>query len=214
MVIAMLAVVFWAATIALRRPPTFYLKAVSVPWEEQQEAGYLLERSVLDLHSDLQRHGPWQAVFTPDQVNGWLAVDLPAKFPNLLPPTVREPRVAVIDGRLHIACRYRDDRLAAVVSLELEVTLAAEPNTLAIRVCRARAGLLPLPLNRFVEQFSLVARDAQVTIRWGTLGGDPVALLALPPLDLETELPVRLTAIELRDGKILVTGDSGSPLLE
>ncbi len=54
--------------------------------------------------------GHWSAVFTDEQINGWLAADLPEKFPQLLPPEIQDPRVVFAPGQLQLACRYTGSR--------------------------------------------------------------------------------------------------------
>ena len=125
---------------ALHRVPDFYAEAIVIPAAAQEAAGETLERNVLALHNEVRDSRQWSAVFTDEQINGWLAADLPEKFPQVLPPELQDPRVAFVPGQLQIACRYADDTLTSVVSLTLEVRLAEEPNTLAVRICGAGRG--------------------------------------------------------------------------
>src|SRR5687768_11397356 len=67
---------------AAQHVPRFYEEALAVDPVEQRQAGEELERLALDLHNEVQRAGDWEAVFSEDQINGWLAVDLEEKFPD------------------------------------------------------------------------------------------------------------------------------------
>ena len=69
---------------ALHRVPDFYAQAIAMPAATQQAAGEALERNVLALHNEVRDGGQWSAVFTDEQINGWLAADLPEKFPHAL----------------------------------------------------------------------------------------------------------------------------------
>ena len=56
--------------------------------------------------------GRWQALFTAEQINGWMAVDLARNFPNTLPPGVVDPRVDIRPEGVTVACRYLEGAVA------------------------------------------------------------------------------------------------------
>lgn len=197
---------------ALHRVPAFYAVAVAMPAADQEAAGESLERNVLALHNGARDAGEWSAVFTDQQINGWLAADLPEKFPQVLPPEVRDPRVALLPGQLQVACRYTDGQVTTVVSLILEVRLADEPNTLAVRVCGARAGLVPLPLKQLLDRVTESVQSGEVLVRWVQSDGDPVALVTLDASGPQDSAPhLVLEQIEIRAGEIHLTGRTGLP---
>ena len=197
---------------ALQRVPDFYAQAVAIPAAAQEAAGETLERNVLALHNEARDAGHWSAVFTDKQINGWLAADLPEKFPQLLPPEIQDPRVVFAPGQLQLACRYAGSQLTTIVSLTLEVRLAEEPNTLAVRICGARAGLVPLPLKQFLDHVTESVRRADLSLRWAQSDGDPVALLTFAesrPQDDDAQL--LLERIEIRAGEIHLAGRTVPP---
>lgn len=201
----------WCVYSALHSAPSFYDSAVAIPADIQRQAGDEMERGVLELHNDVQHAGRWQAIFTDEQINGWLATDLPEKFPELLPPMIRDPRVEIRPHQMQVACRYDGPKLSAVVSLLLEVHLADEPNTLAVRIRSARAGLVPLPLKNFLDQIAVAARQTGLTMRWAQDDGDPVALVTVDPNPSSAEpQQTVLDAIELRGGDVLLAGSTES----
>ena len=148
----------WGLYHASQQMPDFYAEALVATAEQQADAGYELEQEVLDLHTDLQQLPTWEAFFSEAELNGWLAADLPRKFPRFLPPEIDSPRVDLEEGQLKLACRYRSGGLTTVVHLTVFVRMADEPNTIAIRFSKARAGALPLPLKSFLDHVSDVAR--------------------------------------------------------
>ena len=81
---------YWAT----QQAPEFYEQALQKPPQEEAQAGDELERQVLDLRNELRSEGRFNVEFSHDQINGWLAADLPDKFPQLLPRGVSEPRIA------------------------------------------------------------------------------------------------------------------------
>ena len=197
---------------ALHRVPEFYAEAIAIPVAEQEAAGETLERNVLALHNEVRDSDRWSAVFTDEQINGWLAADLPEKFPEVLPPEIRDPRVAFAPDQLQIACRYAGDAVTSVVSLTLEVRLAEEPNTLAVRICGARAGLVPLPLKEFLDRVTDSVRNGDLLVRWVQSAGDPVALITLAESDPRDEdAHLVLEHIEIRAGEVHLAGRTVLP---
>jgi hypothetical protein len=194
---------------ATQQVPEFYDHALQVEVDKQQQAGEVLERQVLELHNEVRESGRWEAVFTDQQINGWLAYDLPEKFAELLPEEVSDPRVAIDPRRAQVACRFKSPRFRAVVSVDLEVHLTEEPNVLAVRIHQARAGMLPLPLKRFLDEISAQARRADVMVRWSQSDGDPVALVTVPTRhEGYPQRELHLETVELRDGEVFLAGRS------
>jgi hypothetical protein len=213
-VAAVLLVLALAATLfivyrASRHVPQFYQQALAADPVVQRSAGDELERRALELTNEVQHSGDWEAVFTDEQINGWLAVDLIEKFPDLLPSEVHEPRVVITPDEVRVACRYTDENITAVISLALTVGLTDEPNVVAVRVKRVRAGALPIPLNQFLDDITQAARESGLDLRWTQAEGDPVALIRLPTEN--TELPDRtlhLKKFELRAGEAYLAGET------
>jgi hypothetical protein len=195
---------------AAQHKPEFYQRALAMEPALQQEAGEQLERNVLELHNQFRKPGTWEATFTDEQLNGWLSRDLESKFPELLPDGVSAPRIALEPQQVRIACRYEAPKLNTVVSLALEIHLTDEPNVVAIRVRKARAGALPLPLKGFLDRIADVARQSGLVLRWAQEEGDPVALFKIPS-DHEDYIAdgIFLETLELRDGEIHLAGRSG-----
>ncbi len=202
-----LAVSLFSVYRAAQHVPKFYSEALDADPVVQRTAGDELERVALDLRNDVQRAGDWEAIFTEEQINGWLAVDLVEKFPNLLPANVHDPRMVITPDEVQVACRYQSDRFDAVISLAATIAITEEPNVVAVRIKRARAGALPIPLNQFLDDVTRAAHNSNLDLRWMQTDGDPVALIRLPTEN--TELPDRtlhLEKFELRQGEAYLSG--------
>jgi hypothetical protein len=196
---------------ALLYRPSFYTAALATRDQDREQAGREFERNVLALHNDLRRRGTWKRVFSQDQINSWLALELPKKFPELLPPSVREPRVALEPGMVHVAFAYEDERWSTVIDLTLELALAAEPNTLAVRLRGARAGRIPLPLNRFLADISAAAAEADIALRWAQRDQDPVALISLGESDPQGKAPRTVVEfLEVGSGSLTLAGTTAA----
>ena len=54
-----------------------------------------LESRATALYSDARQVGQWQALFTAEQINGWLATQLVQNASGELPANIRDPRIAI-----------------------------------------------------------------------------------------------------------------------
>jgi hypothetical protein len=196
--------IYWAA----QHVPTFYAQALEQEPAQAREAKDELLENATALASEAQRGGPWSALFTAEQLNGWLAVDLPENYPKLLPPEVRDPRVRLSPGLATIACRYQDGAVATVFSLKFELYLA-EPNVVALKINSARAGAIPLPLAQVLDGVRQAAEDMQLHLRWARTDGDPVALISIPPTIGKHKVAYHLESLEIRDDALFLAGHTG-----
>lgn len=195
---------------ALKHVPGFYRQAMQVGLQEHRAESAKMQRQVAGLVSDVNREGRWQAVFTAAEINGWLAIELAKNRPEILPTGLSEPRVSITKDGVRIAARFRGAAVDTVVSLGVDVYLAG-PDVVALRVQRVRAGSLPLPLGRILNEVSQATSRLEWEVRWGQEGGDPVALVTIPPPRNPGEKRVGIDAIELDEGVIRVAGTSRRP---
>ncbi|MEN6457619.1 MAG: hypothetical protein ABFC63_01705 [Thermoguttaceae bacterium] len=191
---------YWAA----KHEPAFYCNAMATSETDLTDGSQQMLREAAALESVGQRNGRWQAVITAAHLNGWLAVDRAKNHPNLLPPTVHDPRVAIDAHGITIGCRFDHPMVTTVLSLNVQPFLS-ESNVVGLRIVRARAGAIPLPLGQVLDAVSETAHAADLSLRWRHTDGDPVALVSLPEDDDARHL-VRIDKIELRDGEIRVSG--------
>ncbi len=154
-----------------------------------------------------RREGPWQAVFTAEEINGWLAVELPNSPGRILPPELHDPRVRIEPGRLTAACQAEIRGVQGIVSLEVSVYMHA-PNVLALRIRRARVGAIPWPLDRVLQATGAAMTRAQLPIEWRQAAGDPVALVTLRPGLADRGRAIRVESLRLEQGPITLTGST------
>lgn len=195
---------YWAA----RSVPDFYAQAVAVPLSDQQAASDRLLENAAALASHVNQQGKWQAIFTSEQINGWLATEMAKTFPGLLPDCVADPRVTVGPDGVLFGCRYLKGNMETVVSLKAEPSMS-EPNVLKVRLSRARAGTFPLPLGSILEGIARAAADAKVQLSWLQIDGDPVAIIRLHAGDQTAHY--RLEKLQLSDDELFVAGSTVSP---
>jgi hypothetical protein len=184
--------------------PAFYQAAVERdPTESRRDSDECLQQAAA-LASNLQSPGDWQAIFTADQINGWLAVDLAQNYGQALPPEISDPRVELHSQGATLACTYHLSDHETVMSIGFDLYLS-EPNVVALRLRRVRAGLLPVPLADVLKAIADAGHSFGILVQWRQVAGDPVALVHLSH-DVEDERDLRLEAIELREGEVFVAG--------
>ena len=198
-----LVAVYWGS----QRVPEFYRQALAEdPKAAEQASGEMLEQAAA-LASDIEKGGQWEAVFTAEQINGWLAVDMERNYPDLLPSSLSDPRVAIDPETMWIACRIDRGQLKGVVSMAADAYLA-RPNVIALRIRHARAGILPLPLDTILDKISEKASQLDLQIEWLQTEGDPVVEITLPPPRDEHDKAIRIEALRLGQGEIYLSGST------
>jgi hypothetical protein len=198
---------------AARSVPEFYEQAVSVDPAAQDECRDEFVTRASALASDLHNEGRWQSLFTADQINAWLALELSTNYPHLLPPELKDPRISITSQGATIGCRYQSGELDTVVSVAIEAFLHS-PHVVAVRIRHARAGAIPVPLGQILDGISHAARELGLRLEWRKLQGDPVALITLPRIPGGRHDSLRLESIELRPNELFVAGTVGMPPLE
>jgi hypothetical protein len=202
---ALLAAACGWAYLASREVPPFYSAALAQSSTNVHQASDALLRQTAALVSDFRRAGQWKALFTTEQINGWLADDLLHNHPTLLPSTISDPRVAIENDQLMIGFRWKQPQWNVVVWLAAEVYLR-EPNVIAVRIRKVRAGGLPLPLKSLLHDLIVSGRGMALQIDEQQIEGDPL-LLITPPQDGDYgDVLVQLESLELHDGQLYVAG--------
>jgi hypothetical protein len=194
---------------ASQHVPEFYGEAIQADPVAQKDASDKMLQKAAALVSDVGDQDQWKSVFTAEEINGWLAVDLVQNHPDALPTSITDPRVSIEPDRLSLACRCDWNGWQCVLSVVVDVYLA-EPNVIALRIRKARAGAIPLPLEEVIDRITGAAQKMDVQLRWQQSEGDPVALLSIrPPRDDEAEM--RIESIKLGEGEIYLAGSSEPP---
>lgn len=192
---------------AAEQVPEFYRDALEVEPVRQKKASDEMLQQTTALASDVRKEGHWEALFTTEQINGWLAVDLLENHPRALPRGISDPRVAIDPSQLTLACRVRRKSFDGVVTLAVDAYLA-EPNVVALRIRSVRTGLIPLPMDRILDRVTEAARRFKLKLQWRQVEGDPVALVSIPPPRDENDKAVHVEAIQLGENEIYVSGST------
>lgn len=199
------AVVLAGTYTASQQVPEFYSQALALETSKAQKASQELGSRVSMLYNEVRRTGRWDALFTAEQINGWLAVDLVENHADLLAPNVHDPRVQIDEGEITLAARIEGEAFSTVFTLTFEPYLYA-PNVIAFRIIKARAGLLPIPMTDVLREVSYAVETVGLPLSWTQVDGDPVALVTLIPHGAEGKSVRSLDQLEVHPGEIYLAG--------
>lgn len=190
---------------SVRFVPDFYRQAIAVPAQNRRAESQAFLRQVAEISNSTRREGGWRIELTEEQINAWLASDLPNKHPELMSPDVSEPRIQITDDRLIVAYRQKMALGSMVVALTLRLELPEE-NMLQLHLESAKTGKLPLPLKGMLDSVSEWAREVGLDLDWHRQGSSPVAVVNLNSLEITSDHQVTLRQLELADARLILTG--------
>ena len=202
--------VWWGLHQFIEQQPEFYSVAIQADPQQQLRDGSELERKLLELHNSSLVTGQWTTEFSDSEVNGWLASGMHAKFPELMPAEISDPRVNIEPGRFRAAFRSHLPALQGVLSVDADLFLTEQVNEVGVRLHNIKLGALPLPTQSFHSEVTAELAKHDVKVAWTEEAGDPVMLIELPDSIVERSSGVwiELLGIELLDGSIRFTGQS------
>ena len=196
------------AVVALRHEPAFFhsrLDAGQAP--EAARAARRLVTKVAAVQAAAGRPGPWELAITDDELNAWLAIDLPRNHSRLLAEGVVAPRVAFERRRLAVAARVKLGPLEAVVSLALDVRLR-EPNQIELAVADARLGAIPLPHGPVLRWLAGAATPLGLVAEVRRLDGRGVLVVSMILPSATGAGRPTLVALALEPGELLAGGET------
>jgi hypothetical protein len=202
-VTALIIVALGGAFYAAQQVRPFYQQALAIEPEVLERGGRELESRATALYSDARQVGQWQALFTSEQINGWLVTQLAQYTGGELPPNVRDLRIAIANDVLTVGFRTSAGGVETVVSADAAVSLTDE-GVVAIQLMAVRAGALPLPVLQQASELADLCKKLNLPVRWTRQDGNPVALV-----EIETREPIYVDAIKLQEGQLYVAGHTG-----
>lgn len=204
---AVAAVALWGAYQAAQQVRPFYQQAISLDRDVLERGRQELESRATALYSDARKPGTWQAVFTDEQVNGWLAsqlADSTAVDAEQISTAVREPRIGISPGRLTLGFTTKQGGVDTVVSVDASVFLTEEGDV-AVRLVKVQAGSLPLPVAIVADEIAAACERLSLPVLWSEHDGQPVAMVKVGNADAHGRRWF-LDAIELTQGELYVAG--------
>jgi hypothetical protein len=190
---------------SLTYEPYYYRAMVGLSREQRAGRAKKFVAQSLQLRNDICNEPNWEAVFTDQEVNAWLAEDLVTHFADRLPPEVHEPRMLFEPDRIILAFQLQQGGVQSII------TVVARPrvpggNTIELTLEKIRAGILPVPADNILDRIIEYARRHGIDAEWARKDGYPVVLMRYTP-HIERE-DVRLEELQIRDHQIRLAGRS------
>src|SRR5689334_17180924 len=110
LIVAVLGGAYYAA----QRVEPYYEQALHTEPAVLEQGRRELESRASALYSDANQIGRWQAMFTVEQINGWLATQLANGQGGGLPENIRDPRIALAQDRLTLGFRTKSSGVDTV----------------------------------------------------------------------------------------------------
>jgi hypothetical protein len=204
-ILGILVAILFAVYRASQQVPEFYVREISRPTQAQEEASDLMLQQATRLYNAGQQKGRWGQAVKADTINGWLAVDLPRNHPDLLPRGFSALRVHIGPEGMTLACQVERGGFHAVVLLKVSAYVVKD-DVVGLQIHSARLGAIPWSLGRILNGITDAAQQSNVRIQWGQSGGEPVALITIPPLDGDRKKIVHIDTIQLEEGQLSIGG--------
>ena len=194
-----------AAWLSLTYEPYYYRAMVGLSREQRAGRAKKFVAQSIQLRNDICNEPSWEAIFTDQEVNAWLAEDLVTHFADRLPPEVHEPRLLFEPDRIILAFQLRQGGVQSVI------TVVARPrvpggNTIELTLEKIRAGILPVPADHILDRIIEYARTHGIDAEWDRRDGYPVVVMRYTP-NIERE-DVQLEELQIRDHQIRLAGRS------
>lgn len=172
-----------------------------------EPAARRLITKIVGLQAVATRAGPWEAAITEQEINAWLAIDLPRNHAAVLPAGVADPRVELADHLIRLGMRFGAGPLSAVVSCGLEIRLR-EANQVECTVADARIGAVPVPRGPLLH--AIAARLEPLGLMAEIRRGDGRSLLVvtLPAGVGPAARRCTIEALAIAPGELLMAGET------
>jgi len=188
--------------------PAFYRERLAAGGEAgAEQAARRLITKVVGLQVAAKRTGPWEAAITEQELNAWLALDLPRNHAGVLPAGVADPRIELADHLVRLGMRVGAGPLSAVVSCGFEIRLR-EANQVECTVADARVGAVPVPRGPLLHAVAarLEPLGLMAEIRRGA--GRSVLVVTLPAGVGPAARRSTIEALAVAPGELLMAGET------
>ena len=160
-------------------------------------------------HASISRSGGWETAVTADELNAWLAVDLPRNHPRWLPNGVSQPRILFRPRHVVLGTRVGYGPLTAVAWLDFEILLR-DVNHLAIVLEEARLGAISVPRMPIMRALSSRISKLGMVTDLRMLDGRMVLMVYIPSTHDAGATSYWLESLAIGDGDLLMAGETRS----
>ena len=167
-----------------------------------RRGGRELESRATALYSDAKQVGRWQALFTAEQINGWLATQLAENAGGELPKISRS---SCRDCSRFTDARFRTSSGGVETVISVDAAVPHRTRLDRHSVDLRRAGALPLPVLQLAEELAAACKKLNAPVQWTRQDGKPVALV-----EIHAREPMYVDDIQLDNNQLYVAGHTGA----
>jgi hypothetical protein len=205
-VLAILATVLpLAAWRSLTYEPPFYRKLADVDRQLRRVEADRFVNQTFQLRNDIANEDRWEASFSDEEVNAWLAEELVTHFADFLPEGVRDPLVVFDLDRVTLAFRLKRGPFTSLVWAVARIQVS-DDNTVALTLEKIRAGAVPVSPEEVVEPMIRQAKSYGLDVDWRYVDDEPVAFFRYSPTPARGD--VVLEQVVLLNGRVYLSGRS------
>lgn len=194
-----------AAWRSLTYQPPFYRKLSGMDREIRRVEADRFVNQTFQLRNDIANEHRWEASFTDEEVNAWLAEDLVTHFADFLPEGVHDPLVVFDLDRVTLAFKLERGPFTSLVWAVARVQVS-DDNTVALTLEKIRAGAVPVSPEEVVAPIIRQAKAYGLDVDWRYVDDEPVALIRYSPTPDRGD--VVLERVVLFEGRLYLSGRS------
>lgn len=190
---------------SLTYEPPFYRNLAAKDRQLRRVEADRFVSQTFQLRNDIANESYWEASFTDEEVNAWIAEDLVTHFAEYLPDGVRDPLLVFELDRVTLAFKLDRGPFTSLVWVVARVQVA-EDNTLALHLEKIRAGAMPISPDEVVGPIVNRARAHGLDVDWSSDRGETVVYIRYSPTP--ERLDVVLERVIVLDGRLYLSGRS------
>jgi len=147
----------------------------------------------------------WQTELTEEEINGYLAVEVPRNLPQLSANGIKDPRISLQNDQLEIACQIEQGMVSGVLNLVLDIQFP-QPNRCEILFQRAYVGLVPFSRETVRDTFAAGLRGGGRTLESTKVQGYPALVIDFGDNLKNQDFSLFLREIRVTNGSLSISG--------
>ncbi len=163
------------------------------------------ESQITTVANEAAQPNDWQVAITQQEINAWLARLESDEIPEMKEAGLIDPRVLIDADSITFAIRGNVGSTQGVVTTTIKPTVT-EGGELALTVLEAKVGKLTLPMAQVLQLVEQTKLKKHLPIRSKQDQDSWTLIINLVQLFDAEEMIPQLTAINLREGEMLIQG--------
>ena len=147
----------------------------------------------------------WQTELTEEEINGYLAIEVPKQLPQLFSNGIKNPRVSLQNDKLEIACQIEQGMVSGVLDLGIDIQFP-RPNRVVILFQKAYVGVVPFSRETVRDTFAEGLRGGGRKLEATEVQGYPALAIDLGNDLKNQDFSLILREIRPTNGSLSISG--------